>query len=107
MLGRDRGFDVMDVSGILMILLTVIPGIRQNMMGLDRTSELHRRYYQKLSDYEDQLEMRRKEVEQIRGDERKQLADPFEVKVLGQLLDRANSIIILDMGCGSEEKGRT
>ncbi|MBU0481356.1 MAG: hypothetical protein KKG47_09655 [Proteobacteria bacterium] len=43
----------------------------------------------------------------VGGDERKQVADPFEERILDRLLTRENCIIILDMGCGSEEKSRT
>jgi len=40
----------------------------------------------------------------VGGDQRKSLSEEFERQLLDQLLARENTIIILDMGCGSEEK---
>jgi ADP-heptose:LPS heptosyltransferase len=42
----------------------------------------------------------------VGGEPRKSLPDPFEQQMLTGLLAAENSIIILDMGCGSEEKVR-
>ena len=42
----------------------------------------------------------------VGGDQRKSLPEAFECQLLDQLLARENTIIILDMGCGSEEKVR-
>ena len=42
----------------------------------------------------------------VGGDQRKSLPEEFERRLLDRLLARENAIIILDMGCGSEEKAR-
>ncbi len=42
----------------------------------------------------------------VGGDERKSLASEFEEELLLRLLEQEKTIIILDTGCGSEEKSR-
>jgi ADP-heptose:LPS heptosyltransferase len=42
----------------------------------------------------------------VGGNSRKRLPDELELLLLGRLLEQKNTTIILDMGCGSEEKGR-
>ncbi len=46
--------------------------IRGNMSGLDRNSDLYRRYVQKFGEQEDSIDKMRVEIEDLRGEEAKQ-----------------------------------